>query len=294
VQRQIHVTRHIASNRRLSREADWGYAPFFLFSALAGELADRFDRAVMVRLVKIAEVAIMALGLVGFSLQSLPLLLGALFLMGVHSSFYGPLKYAILPQQLKGGELLGATGLMEAGGFVAIITGQLLAGLVAPAVAGVLACGLALAGLGASLAIRPCKPAAAALAMAALMLDLAFSTRSLKPGGPELDVLSFLALPGAWRIVFDLGALAVSGGVFVIPLYALLQAHSPPERRARILAANNVVTAGVSVAVIAGASGLLAAGLPVTDLLALLGLATGAVGVATWLAMRRPHALGVA
>jgi acyl-[acyl-carrier-protein]-phospholipid O-acyltransferase / long-chain-fatty-acid--[acyl-carrier-protein] ligase len=130
--------------------------------------------------------------------------------------------------------------------------------------------------------------------MAVLMLDLAFTTQSLKPGGPELGVLDFLALPAAWRIVFDLATLAISGGVFVIPLYALLQAHSPPDHRARILAANNVITAGISVVVIVGASGLLAAGLSVTNLLALLGLATGGVGVATWLAMRRPQVLEAA
>src|SRR6201996_709015 len=134
--------------------------PFFLFSALAGQLADAMERGRLVRLVKAAEVAIMALGLAGFLTRSPAPLLAALFLMGVHSAVYGPLKYAILPLHLREGELLGGVGLMEAGGYLAILGGQLLAGLVAPAQAGGIAVGVAVAGLCASLAIPPARSAA--------------------------------------------------------------------------------------------------------------------------------------
>ncbi|MGZ3313286.1 MAG: MFS transporter [Caulobacteraceae bacterium] len=134
--------------------------PFFLVSAVAGQLADRFERGALVRLVKTAEVAIMAVGLLGFLLHAVPLLLLALFLMGVHSAVYGPLKNAILPVHLRDGELLGGVGLMEAGGYLAILGGQLLAGLVQPWQAGAIAVACALAGLCASLAIPPARSAA--------------------------------------------------------------------------------------------------------------------------------------
>ena len=114
--------------------------PFFLFSALAGQLADTTDKARIVRIVKTAEVAIMAFGAAGLLLQNIPLLLAALFAMGVHSAFFGPIKYAILPQHLRPDEVLGGTGLVEAGTYVAILAGTIVGGIIpAPwAAAGVL------------------------------------------------------------------------------------------------------------------------------------------------------------
>ena len=75
--------------------------PYFLFSALAGQIADAWDKAQLVRLVKPAEIGIMVVALAGFWLQSMPLLLGSLFLMGLHSTLFGPVKYSILPQHLR-------------------------------------------------------------------------------------------------------------------------------------------------------------------------------------------------
>src|SRR3546814_2172597 len=89
--------------------------PFFLFSALAGQLADGHDKAALIRIIKAAEIGIMVFGAAGLLLPSVPLLLAALFAMGVHSAFFGPIKYAILPQHLREGEVLGGTGLVEAG-----------------------------------------------------------------------------------------------------------------------------------------------------------------------------------
>ena len=117
--------------------------PFFLFSALAGQLADSMDKARIIRFVKTAEIFILLGGAAGLWFQNIPLMLAALFAMGVHSSFFGPIKYAILPQHLKKDEVLGGTGLVEAGTYGAILLGTIAGGLlglqhVEYAIAGVL------------------------------------------------------------------------------------------------------------------------------------------------------------
>ena len=103
--------------------------PFFLLSALSGQLADANDKAKIVRIVKTAEIVIMLIGAAGLLLHNIPLLLAALFAMGVHSTFFGPIKYAILPQHLEKDEVLGGTGLVEAGTYIAILGGTILGGL---------------------------------------------------------------------------------------------------------------------------------------------------------------------
>lgn len=107
--------------------------PFFIFSATAGQLADKYDKALLSRLVKLLEVVIMLLAGLGFAMHSLPVLLGALFLLGCHSTLFGPVKYAILPQHLHEDELVGGNALVEAGTFVAILMGTLAGGLLAGA-----------------------------------------------------------------------------------------------------------------------------------------------------------------
>lgn len=107
--------------------------PFFIFSATAGQLADKYDKALLSRLVKLLEVVIMLLAGLGFAIHSLPVLLGALFLLGCHSTLFGPVKYAILPQHLHEDELVGGNALVEAGTFVAILMGTLAGGLLAGA-----------------------------------------------------------------------------------------------------------------------------------------------------------------
>ena len=103
--------------------------PFFLLSALAGQLADERDKARIVRLVKTAEILIMLVGAAGLLMHNVPLLLAALCAMGVHSTFFGPIKYAILPQHLKDDEVLAGTGLVEAGTYIGILGGTLLGGI---------------------------------------------------------------------------------------------------------------------------------------------------------------------
>lgn len=103
--------------------------PFFLFSATAGKVSERYDKAIVAQWVKKAEIAIMAIGGAGFYLQHASLLLLALFLMGVHSTFFGPLKYSVLPQYLKPEELVAGNGLIEMGTFMAILIGQIMGSL---------------------------------------------------------------------------------------------------------------------------------------------------------------------
>ena len=103
--------------------------PFFLLSALSGQLADERDKAKIVRIVKTAEILIMIVGAAGLLWHSVPLLLAALTAMGIHSTFFGPIKYAILPQHLNKDEVLGGTGLVEAGTYIGILGGTLLGGI---------------------------------------------------------------------------------------------------------------------------------------------------------------------
>lgn len=103
--------------------------PFFLFSATAGKLSESLDKARIARWVKLAEIGIMLLAGAGFMTHSAAMLLGALFLMGTHSTFFGPLKYSVLPQYLSGQELVGGNGLIEMGTFLAILFGQIVGSL---------------------------------------------------------------------------------------------------------------------------------------------------------------------
>ncbi|OYY50708.1 MAG: MFS transporter [Methylophilaceae bacterium 17-44-8] len=100
--------------------------PFFLFSATAGQIADKYEKSQIIRLVKMFEIWIMVFASVGFYLHNLWLLASALFLMGMHSTLFGPVKYAYLPQQLNQQELVGGNGMVEMGSFVAILFGQIL------------------------------------------------------------------------------------------------------------------------------------------------------------------------
>jgi len=353
--------------------------PYFLFSALAGQLADRFDKARLVRVVKAAEVGIMLLALAGFWVQSVPVLLACLFLMGVHSTVFGPVKYSILPQHLAPGEVMGGTGMIEAGTFLAILGGQLLGGVIPPWEAGLVATGVAVLGLLASLAVPPATPAApglriernilkgtwdilkvahgregvwlailgiswffsvgaillsefaplasgtlhagapvvtlfllvfsvsvalgsltvnkllggavsaryvpvAALGLALFQLDLWIATAAYVPVAPQSDVAGFLASAGSWHILAALAGIAFSGGVFIVPLYAILQVHSAPEERSRMIAANNIVNAVVTVLTVAVVTLLLANGTGVPGVIGALGFATLAVAlISCWL-----------
>lgn len=330
--------------------------PYALFSSLAGELADRSEMTRVIRAVKLFEIALMALGAAGLVTASPWLLMAVLFGMGVHSTFFGPLKYAILPVQLGAGELVAGNGLVEAGTFLAILAGTILGGGLVLADGGVwivsaLGLAVALAGYATARAIAPAPAADRGLALdwniwrgTASLLRLARGNRevwrailaiswfwtvgatvlsqfpvmakdvlgagsgvvtvflavfsvgigagsmlearllkgevSLRhigwaalgislfawdfvaacDGARFADVAAVLAAATGWRVVGDLFALAVCGGIFSVPLYALLQARSAPAMRSRMIAANNVLNAAFMVAGAAVAAAMTAAG----------------------------------
>src|SRR5690606_35627488 len=102
--------------------------PFVLFSATSGQIADKLDRARLMRLVKLLEVGIMLVGVAGFWLYSAPLLYVVTFLMGLHSTLFGPAKYAYLPQHLSPSELVGGNALVQMATFLAILVGTIAGG----------------------------------------------------------------------------------------------------------------------------------------------------------------------
>lgn len=353
--------------------------PYFLFSALAGQIADRVDKARIVRWVKAAEVAIMLVGLAGFWLQSIPVLLFSLFCMGVHSTVFGPVKYSILPQHLHRNEIMGGTGLIEGGTFLAILGGQLLAGVIPAWEAGLVATGLAVLGFVTSLAVPSAPPTrgghpidhniiratwhvlqtahkgrgvwlailgiswfftagavlmsefaplvsgslgatqevvtlflavfsisialgslmvnrllkgevsaryvpVSALMLALGLVDLWLSTRGFNIRTANAGVEQFLANPASWRVIADVVVIALSGGMFIVPLYAILQVHAHPEERSQVIAANNIVNAGVTVIVVLVVTALLANGVSVPGVIGALGFATLVVAmISIWL-----------
>jgi 1-acyl-sn-glycerol-3-phosphate acyltransferase len=351
--------------------------PYLLFSGIAGQFADRLDKTLLIRAVKGAEVGIMALAGVGFATRQLPLLLGAVFLMGLHSTFFAPAKYGLLPQVLRDGELVGGNALVEMGTFVAILLGTLVAGeLAGSAGTGMLvAAMLAVAALGllASL-VMPRLPAVApglaidwnpwrsgwanvraarqsrsvflpilgiswfwaygALVLAQLptysrvvlnadervltlllvlfsigvavgsllcerlsgrkveiglvpfgsigltvfALDLYFAT-PLVPAAATQTAAAFLAAPHGWRILADLGLLGVFGGLFIVPLYAMVQQRSPREQVSRIQSANNIINALFMVAAAAVGALSVEAGFTVPQVLLFAGILNAGVAI---------------
>jgi len=139
--------------------------PFLLFSATSGQLADKYDKALLMKCVKAVEVGIMVTGAVGLYLHDFRILLGCIFLLGTHSAVFGPVKYAWLPDVLDRDEIVGGNGLVEMGTFVAILLGTIIAGLMVESGpdgdehTALLCVALAIAGLAASLAIPRSKPA---------------------------------------------------------------------------------------------------------------------------------------
>ena len=141
--------------------------PFFLFSAISGQLADMRCKARVIRIIKAAEIAIMSVGAIGLLLAwqgmltqavAIPLMMVALFAMGVHSTFFGPIKYSILPQHLQREEVLAGTGLVEAGTYLAIMGGTIVAGFIEVETAALLVIAVAVIGYFTSRAVPDAPP----------------------------------------------------------------------------------------------------------------------------------------
>jgi MFS family permease len=362
--------------------------PFFLLSALAGQLADMRDKARIIRIIKAAEIGIMTVGAIGLMLASkglavhvvaIPMLMLALFAMGVHSTFFGPIKYAILPQHLHDDEVLAGTGLVEAGTYIAILFGTILAGWISveAAAAGVIATavlgylvarqvpeapaqgevepidfhfvrssitlvrntshdrrvflaivaisffwtigavlfiqfpplaknvltaskevaslflvifsiGVAIGSVSVNALLKGTVSAryspVSVLAMGLFVLAFYLVCRAWNPDpGALLDVRAFIAHPLAVALILSLLGIAVSGGMFVVPLYAFLTTFVPKSQTARTIAANNIVNSGAMVAGSLLATGLSALGI---DIVHHLLLSAAMCLVSAWLAWR--------
>lgn len=353
--------------------------PFFLFSATAGQLADRLDKALLTRWIKIAEIAIMGIAVLGFASGQYSLLLVALFLMGTHSTFFGPIKFAILPQHLKGNELVAGNAWIEAGTFLAILLGTIAGGTIVSMESGGIewtCAGLvlfALAGWLTSLAIPPAPAGdpnlkvewnpipptrrlivlvrkdpliyrsilgiswfwlvgaaylsvfptygkdllqvresvvtfflalfsigigigslfcgwlsrgkisrkmvmSGALGMSLFSVALgAIGTPPIEGAQEALTVAQLLKRPDGIGIVISLLGLAFSSGLYVVPLYSLMQERAKPAERSRVIAVNNILNSLLMV----GVAGILIAffqmGFEIPTLFVGLGLVNAAI-----------------
>jgi len=367
-----------SSNNLVNIAAGLFILPFFLFSAIAGQLADKYDKAWLMRRIKLLEIAIMLLAGIAFFLQSIPMLIGILFLMGTQSAMFGPVKYSILPQALKQEELIGGNALVEAGTFLAILIGLIVSvfiiniepyGLMWLALAVI---SVAIIGYLFSRKI-PAAPSLAAdleidfnlirqtgkliklayknptvfysvlgiswfwfigityvtqlpnyvrydiggdekvyiLLLAMFSIGIGFGSFlcermsgrmveiGLVPIGalgltifgvdiyfarPEataelITISQFIGSPSSFRIMIDIMLLGTSGGIYIVPLYALVQTRSEAAERSRIIAANNILNALFMV--MAALYGLfaLSAGAGIPDLFLMVAIMNAAIAL---------------
>lgn len=329
-------------------------APYLIFSATAGQLADKYDRAKLARITKLFEILLGGIAAIGFITHSIYFLLVVLFCLGVQATFFGPIKYALLPQHLREDELLAGNGYIEAGTFLAILAGTIAGGLLIMQPAGhyLISAAMIICALGGYMASRhiPTAPApmpqltmqwniaretwrivahdrknrrvflsilgiswfwlvgatflsqfpvyakdilhsdetvvtlfltlfslgigigsflcnkllkgkvssvhvpwaAAGLSLFTLDLFFASGVSGNTPPGVLMNAWEFLVHPAHWRIAFDLLMIAVCAGVYVVPLYAIMQHDSDPNFRARTIATNNVLNALFMVAAALG------------------------------------------
>ncbi|MBR2172122.1 MFS transporter [Sphingopyxis sp.] len=363
--------------------------PFFLLSALAGQLADTRDKARIIRIVKFCEILIMLVGGAGLVLAwlgfavhliAIPLMMLALFAMGIHSTFFGPIKYAILPQHLKSDEVLAGTGLVEAGTYIAILAGTILAGVIDVEWAALGVVLVAAIGYWTGRKVPPAPPeheetgidwhivrssitlvrgtmhiprlylailsisffwtigavlfiqfpplvknilhadkSVASLFLAIFSIGIAIGSvavnRLLKgqvsaryspasvivmglfvvafywvcrnwehdPSGVMYGISGFLNHADVIPLLLSLLGIAISGGMFVVPLYAFLTTTVPKDQTARTVAANNIVNSGAMVAGSLLAMGLGFAGVGVVDQLL---MSAAMCLVSAWLAQK--------
>jgi 1-acyl-sn-glycerol-3-phosphate acyltransferase len=353
--------------------------PFFLFSATAGQFADKYEKSMLMRRIKLLEIALMVVAAIAFISTNFVMLLFVLFLMGCQSTLFGPVKYAYLPQQLDMSELIGGNALVEAGTYVAIILGLVAGGatvalspdsqtllggsLVAVAVSGYLASrrvpqtravdpGLAInwnawsetwrivgfarqrrdvflailgiswfwffgsamtlqmpaytlvilngnesvttallvsfaigVGLGSLLCERMSGHRIelglvpfGSIGLSLFAIDLYFAQPAVAVA-PVTSIGEFVSRPGSWRIVADVLLLGAFGGIYSVPLYALMQQRAERTYLSRIIAANNIMNALFMVAASLLSIAVLGAGFSIPELFILLALLNAAVAI---------------
>ncbi|MEJ2115241.1 MAG: MFS transporter [Gammaproteobacteria bacterium] len=317
--------------------------PYLLFSAMAGQIADRYEKSSLIRRIKFAEICIMLAASFGFYFQNIPLLLFTLFLMGTQSSLFGPIKYSIIPQHLKRNELVGGNALVETATFGAILLGTMLGGVLiglssgaklfipctiltlailgyinstkiplAPAVdpnlklkwnalsetfsnlnalrenrtvfnsvlgvswfwflgstyitqlpnftrislganEQVVTFFLALFCIGIGIGSLTCERLSnrtielglvpiGSIGLTIFGADLFFATTT-HAAVELIGFKEFIHNQANWRLILDIFLLGIFGGIYIVPLYALIQARSNPKRRSRIIAGNNILNA---------------------------------------------------
>ena len=253
--------------------------PFLLFSATSGQLTDKFEKTRIIRFVKNLEVVIMLIAAVGFVSGNInvqvPVLLGCTFLMGLHSTLFGPVKFAYLPQALSERELTGGNGMVEMGTFVAILLGNIVGGLLVVFSIGI-ATGSVLCEVLSRRHVEIGLVPLGAIGMSVFAIDLHFASRGLPPAS-LMGVSSFMGQPAHWRVIADLALLSLFAGLYSVPMYALIQLRSQSTHRARIIAANNILNALFMIvsAVLAGA--LLKANFSIPQIFLFVGLANAVV-----------------
>jgi len=364
------------SNTLVNIAAGLFILPFFLFSPIAGQLADKHEKSMLIRRIKLLEIAIMLLGAVAFILHSPAMLVAILFLMGTQSALFGPVKYSLLPQALKPAELVGGNAMVEFGTFIAILFGLIVSVYVisfgnhAIAIAVIvtsclgywasrsippLAAGapelkinfniprqtvsmlrdarenltvfysvmgvswfwfigityitqlpnfvryelggneqvyvflLAMFSIGIGAGSFLCEKLSGRLVEIGLVpigsigltlfgIDLYFS-QGISAGGELIGPVEFIGESSSLRVCFDIIMLGVSGGLYIVPLYALIQQRSELRKRSRIIAANNVLNALFMVAASLYGLFALSAGVSIPILFLIMALMNAAVAM---------------
>ncbi len=354
--------------------------PFFLLSATAGQVADKFEKSRLINWIKATEIAIMMVAAIGFWGGDVYFLMTVLFLMGMQSAFFGPVKYSILPDYLRKDELIGGNALIEAGTFLAILIGTIAGGLLILRDQGEFLVSLGLVGIAcigwlSSLYLPPAPapapdlklnpnilgealgivkkaaqrrdiflsilgiswfwlvgatflsqlPAFAkdvlsadetvvtlfltlfsigiglgsllcskllkgevtakyvpfgAIGITIFVVDIYAATRGgVAAATPLMGAMAFVSSPSNWRVMFDLIAIAVCSGLYIVPLYAILQSRSEEPHRSRIIAANNIMNAAFIVVGALAATVMLAAQVSVPVVFLTIGVINGVVAI---------------
>lgn len=319
--------------------------PMFLFSAQAGAIADKYEKAKLIRQIKVGEIVLMAIGAIGFMLQNVTLLMLIMFLLGIQITLFGPLKYSILPAHLHEDELVAGNGLIEMGTFIAILLGNILGVILIMQPNGLImiSCGVVLVaclGYVSSCFIPKALPGApelklsfnfvnetfrviqfakqsytlylcilgiswfwlmgfvflaqfpnfakdyfggneavfvlflalfsigigvgsalcnvilkgkitakwvpvAAVGISIFTADLYFATYTTTAlhTGPLLTLREFLTFGHHWRVIVDITCIAVFAGIYIVPLYTILQYKAKESHKARMIGANNIMNA---------------------------------------------------